>query len=562
MAEQEPELITGIHGHPSPSRSDGLFSITELIRPGIVAIRVQAFNDRSNGELLQPKSATAPSEAGGLHRLVRLSTRHDGLSVPKSKPAANSRSLPSELVDSGGQSRFGTRRGGGWATPAGRRISGRWPEVPSSRLYATDITPNLARRNHGVILRPTGRVGGQSAAPLDVITPKLGYRAVSSGIIERMGSLKDAQRQRKVDRHSSDTIKGNVPLLKSRHTSIQLSGTSDSIDHSLPVLNLDSPFQFSEESFNHSVSAEAQFESMSFAKPPHRLGSLLIPTQPIADVGDDGQVKHAFDLAKLEADQMRAYPHGGLQSRSASMCSKASLSRRSPSQSEALSICLSCEECQAMLVDYCDGPFVMSPENYSGDAQTEASPSQSCLTHRIRPGQASANDYRNAEYGKELDGQRRTSRPRSVKLPKHSVSAASLRALLERHESQERAKAWTSSHSVTKKPSDNSFKLLSLLPSLFAWKEPQGSGQPEENGVDSEKDISVAGGRKEPEYSVTKAVGAAENTIAHVEAGALTSPARAPDLDSGNAACEHCSLDHSGVRGNEPITPDVMLIVD
>lgn len=131
------------------------FKVNELIRPGTVALRVQALNDRfvdrdshpgstrssSRSQAGQPIDGRSP-QAG---KISNASRDHLALAKPTEDSDQTSSSL--QRFDSGIRSGFGKRPGGGWAPPAGRRISYRQAATTSPQWAHTFKAANLHRNS-------------------------------------------------------------------------------------------------------------------------------------------------------------------------------------------------------------------------------------------------------------------------------------------------------------------------------------------------------------------------------------------------------------------------------
>lgn len=185
-------------------------SARPFVQPGTVANRIQAYNDKSNNS----NSTARVSKPDNVQRLLTRLRQHRGVKDesstlntglnPANGPASSSRPLAAEPNF---LSIYGKRQGGGWASPAGRRISVRGQDIPVDLYVGVDNT-DWPRKNTGV-LRPTGHIGGQSSAPLDIIVPRLG-KAVSNDRFEKVRVVRDAVDGPKVHLNSAHPTEVDV----------------------------------------------------------------------------------------------------------------------------------------------------------------------------------------------------------------------------------------------------------------------------------------------------------------------------------------------------------------
>lgn len=217
MAKEE------LFGNKSTPQDPTSPSAQPIIRPGTVANRIQAYNDKS-------KSSNATARMSGSTDVQRLLTRlrqgsgaNDGHSNLDTAPKPGNGSTSDSRTPLIGQNVltiYGKRQGGGWASPAGRRLSveGR-PAVPVNLYVGVDNTD----RATGALLRPTGHIGGQSSAPLDIIVPRL-EKAKSSDSFALVRAVRGTEDDSKVDLTPTQLTEVDMlPLqggLFSRHESL------------------------------------------------------------------------------------------------------------------------------------------------------------------------------------------------------------------------------------------------------------------------------------------------------------------------------------------------------
>ncbi|KAI9790470.1 MAG: hypothetical protein M1816_005134 [Peltula sp. TS41687] len=568
MFKQGAFTNTNTPQHPTPR------STRPFIQPGLVANRIQAYNQKSINSIATARPSRPPDD---VQRLLTRLRQHSGVNNEASAATVNREINPGNGPVSGSPplatgsrplSIYGKRQGGGWASPAGRRISIRGQDVPVD-LYIGADNPDAVRIETG-LLRATGHIGGQSSAPLDIVVPRLA-KAVSNDGFERV----------RVVRSTADGLK------------VQLNPTQpEEVDAALPIQGIsedirhpggEGPTVNDVEAARYSSAIPTGRDISIYSELPETLitqarrdtvGSSLYSRDagyiPGGGLATDIELMHLIGspTGSFRDDRSFGQPYGSgdLKSYSASHASRGSSSRRSESKGRSMNFPEVGEAGGTGFEYSIDDPMPTKPETqpfsvlgmYAQDTLSDGHQEidRASRSDRDRPSLMRQDTLTNTSKPDlsmpTIADDRRLSRPKLSKLPRHSASVASLNAVLRRHDDSRellKSSTWSVPTTTTKKSSNRKFSLLGFFPSLFSWNERQDNSKLAK--IVSASETGTEAGPKSDEVGLDPAAEPA-NPPGATTAGEAEAP-RAPTLHSTiqEEESEHGSTDGTGARGED-----------
>ena len=450
-----------------------LFKADEMIKPGTVASKILAFNERQDRTSFPYNHTPTLHQSDDKLRQLNWALRNSLLLVNSSGTSSITRfpkdnGLPPQgaRMEPGTRSGFGKRQGGGWAPPAGRRISAR----NSSALSTTRaLSIGVVQPANGL---PTPSAARRVAAARDSITPledPKGSTITDGGTSSENVTAEDTDMHPVVNNQVPDVSTGSTKTSASSRPhsassperySRKISARLDSpIYHqTLPssMITKDLKRYAKKTSFPRrraslpGVLAESHRSNASQKLPDNR-GSLSSRSvsggkRPVPQQSAEGLLARLLEGSKHEGPSGSPSSHVGYRRRSGKML---------------------------------DGPMFWSPRSYQSETSELHMLRQmstfdnhwelgyNVLDWNERPGQRRFSFESDCEERLPQKGsQEEALSPRQSKA--ESLSQASLRALLSRRTSKDPVGTTKGTHVIVKKASS---VLRGLLPRLFTWVE-------------------------------------------------------------------------------------------
>ena len=483
------------------------FTADEMIKPGTVASKILAFNERQDrGSFPYNHTPTLHQSDDKLRQLNwalrnnQLLLNSSGKSSVTRSPKDNGLPLQGARMEPGTRSGFGKRQGGGWAPPAGRRTSARnSPVLSTTRALAIGVVQPAK----GL---PTTSAARSLSTARNSITPledPEGPAVVNGGTSKKVAT-RETEFRPVVDNQVLDVAA--IELSPTRPSRLALTGrvkaSASSRSHSASSperysrkisARLDSPIRH-----QTSPSSVITKDSNRYAKKTSFLGRRASLPEVLAD-------NH-----RSNASQKLPNSRGSLSSRSVSVGERP-VPRQSAEGSLARLLESSKHEApsgspsnrvgyQRRSGKMLDGPMFWSPQSYQSETpelhmlrQMSTFDNHWELGHNVLDWTDPPGRQRfsfESAYEERLSPKESEEEGLSPRLSKaESLSQASLRALLSRRTSKDPVGMTKGTHVIVKKASSG---LRGLLPRLFTWVEQVSDAENPNSQPDRQPSFSTA----------------------------------------------------------------------
>lgn len=479
----------------------------ETLPPGTVAVRVQAFNRQFLNGLASVSPAISRPPSSGLQRLLRKITQRRGknsrTSTPVSVPSTTVTPDPSPRHDDltpATRSGFGHLQGGGWAPPAGRRISVKRSQDLKLKLHSVRDAAGNTAQDKGSDLAPSDIGSRHLVTPVNGST--LG-RSLSSGSSQALDKASIKGSIAEIDLDDRRSIASNFDLVSEAPFSMSRPATAQPPVETQPGISVVTETHITTEylqTWHGSVSSAAI--SPTNMRPVH--------DSPWRAATSAQSIRQTAQITEIRGPEYE-WPGVGSLPREGSGGSSSgertlSLNEDTLSGFDHLK---RCDTRREESPQYCNGTLVMSPESChpvlpSFDFQHhKAGLEQSSSRFSFDYGHSSHILYSYRSQSGARDGENvaiKTSQdfqPRLPAEPEASASEASLRVPLESNPRETPQRAPTSTPKSRTKNS-GSFGFLALLPRILSWTEEQPASQAEPAG-DSQQHAVLGDTRKHAE---------------------------------------------------------------